>query len=250
MTKLLYPSAALSAALLCAAVRPSSADVVFMSNDVSMEGILEQNPDGTLQLRVSVDGTIFLDTGTVTGIERQSRDQNDALLRRWEENKAKADQEERAQAAFAAAQKAKGLIFFEEEWMKPEEADRKIQLERLFLEKEAAENTPEPPEVIYLQPEVSLVTLGNAGAGRGRREDRENRPLRRQGSALMVQPHFPHPGDIYGDASGGLNPGNIFMRRPGAPHPGDIFGGPGAVNRVKTVPTRKSRVKERRKRRD
>ncbi|MBI3563610.1 MAG: hypothetical protein HY079_00275 [Elusimicrobia bacterium] len=112
----------------------ASADVVTLSNGVTMTGVLSTTDDG-LTLRVSQDGFVVLDSATIVGVQRASKDENEKLVAGWKSADEEAAREDQARAKYADEQRAKGMVQYQGEWMTPSQFDRRLALDRLEVDK-------------------------------------------------------------------------------------------------------------------
>jgi hypothetical protein len=107
------------------------ADVVVLANGAKMSGIvLETAPDG-LNLQVDEEGFVILSTETVASVQRQTAAQNKALRAQWRVGRQKAETDEQRERTFAAAQRAKGLTFFQGEWITTKEYELRLAKQEL-----------------------------------------------------------------------------------------------------------------------
>ena len=115
-------------------VSPASADVIALRNGVTMKGIVAQaQPDG-VDLRVDEEGTVFLDSGTVLTVTFQTAKENAALEAGWKADRKKFREEAAEKERLDEAKRAKGLSFYEGEWLSAKELDHRLAAKSLDLD--------------------------------------------------------------------------------------------------------------------
>lgn len=107
------------------AMEPVAADEVVLKSGLTKVGIIEQETDELIRLRTAL-GATGISREFVAEVRRATPAENAALEAEWAAQ-AKAEAAERAtrreaREAFADAQREKGLILFEGDWVTPEEA--------------------------------------------------------------------------------------------------------------------------------
>lgn len=139
-------------ALVLPAAR-AAADEVALRNGVVLEGVLEPGSGGSRTLLVSTDGFVVLDPATVVAVSTASAAANARLRERWAADDARAAAREKEARLFAAAQRRKGLIPLDGEWVTPAEYDRRLAREKLDLER--GRPAPPPPARVTVTVEAA-----------------------------------------------------------------------------------------------
>ena len=128
------------------------ADEFWLSSDIKIDGILISETTSTLSVQVSEAGTIDLAKEQVVRTVLSDEDGRAGLRRKWREAADAVRKEDEAVKAFEEEQKAKGLVLYEGDWLTLAEYDRRLQQEKLSLERERleleAEQAAEAPVVV------------------------------------------------------------------------------------------------------
>ncbi|MBI5240761.1 MAG: hypothetical protein HY926_09835 [Elusimicrobia bacterium] len=103
--------------------QPAPADVVRMQNDVAMTGIIEEDTEEGLSLRVGADSTVFIPRASILAVERKAPAENKALRSRW----ARVSPTERPLPT--AARPSGTLTLYQGEWLDDEELDRRLRFD-------------------------------------------------------------------------------------------------------------------------
>ena len=97
------------------------ADVLTLANKQSIEGIVVQKDGAHLKVQVAWQSYVTIDREAVVNLTRGDAHEHEQLLARWHEEFQADQQRERAQRDLEAAQRARGLVKYQGEWIKPEE---------------------------------------------------------------------------------------------------------------------------------
>lgn len=108
----------------------------MLGEDVTIEGILVRESGDDLVIQVSEDGILFLAKDAVRRITLQNDKTRAALRARWARETRDELKAERDAKAFEERQRAKGLILQDGEWITKDEFSRRLELERLALDRE------------------------------------------------------------------------------------------------------------------
>ncbi len=189
---------------LLALAAPARADEIRLGGDVAIEGVIVAEDAKSLEVQVSRDGSLFLDRSAVVGVTRSDEAGRRALRERWRQGAAAEREADDKEKAFAEAQKAKGLVLIDGEWLTKEDLRDRRETERLELERERAEAerlAAARPIVVNVSQAVAVSSFLGPQA-----------LPRRRGFAGTLAPspgvrlpsgmfHVPGPGDMYVDLS-------------------------------------------------
>jgi hypothetical protein len=113
-------------ALLLLFASSSRADVVQLVNGKALSGIVTRRTESELDLQVDEEGTVTIATDTIKSVEMQAATDNKELKAKWRADRIKQEADEAEKRRYAEAQRAKGLVLYEDEWMTPAEAKQRL----------------------------------------------------------------------------------------------------------------------------
>ena len=97
------------------------ADALTLANKQTIEGIIVQETASQIKVQVAWQGYVTIDHETVVGITRGDAREHEQLLARWHEEFQTDRQREQAHRDVEAAQRARGLMKYQGEWISPED---------------------------------------------------------------------------------------------------------------------------------
>ena len=97
------------------------ADVLTLANKQTIEGLVVQEDGAHIKVQIAWQSYVTVDRQTVVSMSRGDAREHEQLLARWHEEFQADQQRERAQRDLDAAQRARGLVKYRGEWIKPEE---------------------------------------------------------------------------------------------------------------------------------
>lgn len=99
-------------------------DIVCLSNDNIIEGIVTGETDNILELEVFLNAKITFNKQDVAYIKRSSEEENQLLRAKWLKDKAEREKAELARQQFEAEQEAQGLVKHQGKWIPKSEEDK------------------------------------------------------------------------------------------------------------------------------
>lgn len=118
------------------------ADLLYLSDGRKVEGIITQETDSHIEVQVLWQGYMTVPRGSILSIVRGNRQDRQRLLKKWQKDFLADQTRERKKATFEAAQRAKGLVKYEGEWITAEQLaliQKREREEKERKEKEARE---------------------------------------------------------------------------------------------------------------
>ncbi|MBI5116346.1 hypothetical protein HZA56_07710 [Candidatus Poribacteria bacterium] len=117
---------ALVALLAAAGSSPLDADEIYFKSGYSRTAVVLSETDAMIKFKTEM-GISTISREKVDFVEKATPQENQLLLRKWREKELKEEEareaKREAERRFDEAQRAKGLIQFEEKWMTPKERD-------------------------------------------------------------------------------------------------------------------------------
>jgi len=100
---------------------PAAADVLHLTSGRRLEGVVVEDAGLSVKVRVTWLGYVTMDRGSIRAIERSDAADRERLLDGMRQQFVADQERQQAQAAFEAAQRAKGLVKRQGRWLTPEE---------------------------------------------------------------------------------------------------------------------------------
>ena len=97
------------------------ADVLTLANKQTIEGLVVQEDESHIKVQIAWQSYLTINRQAVVSMHRGDARERQQLLARWQEEFQADQQHERAQRDVDVSQRARGLVKYRGEWIKPEE---------------------------------------------------------------------------------------------------------------------------------
>lgn len=101
---------------------PAWADVLHLSNRHTLEGIIVRETASHVKVRIAWTGYVTIDREAIVEIVREDDKVHKHRLAQWREEHLLLQQRERERRAFEAAQRERGLVRYQGQWIAQEES--------------------------------------------------------------------------------------------------------------------------------
>ncbi len=98
-------------------------DTVYLTNQQTLEGLVIRENASDVTFQVAWQGFVMLDRGSIARIIPSSESERAHLLEQWREHQNALLRQEEERQEFEVAQRAKGFVLHEGQWVSQEELD-------------------------------------------------------------------------------------------------------------------------------
>lgn len=99
----------------------AGADVIHLTTGRFLDGLIIKETGAEVTVQVANEGYLFLDRASIRAIERSDEETRKRLLAQWRQEATEARRREEAQQAFETAQRERGLVKYQGEWITAQE---------------------------------------------------------------------------------------------------------------------------------
>ncbi len=114
-------------AILVVIISPADvafADIICLNNGNIIEGIIAQDTEKSLEVEVFLNARITFAKRDIAYVKEGTEKENQALRKKWLEDKKEREEAERIRQEFEAQQQAKGLVKYQDKWISESEKDK------------------------------------------------------------------------------------------------------------------------------
>jgi hypothetical protein len=104
--------------------KSSFADAIYLKNGNKVKGIVTQETDTSVELKINFGSKVVFSKEDITNIERDSQDEHIKLEEAWSAEKNKLEAREISKNIFEQELLEKGFVKYQDKWVRPEEKER------------------------------------------------------------------------------------------------------------------------------